>query len=127
MRSTNYPSDLTDAQFARVAPLLPQAKPGGRPRTVNLHDVVNGILYVNKTGCQWRALPSDYPPWSTVYDYFRKWRDDGTWQKVNDALREQVRHKAGRKRSPRAAYLDSQSTKAAGAGGESGFDPAQKV
>src|SRR5437588_11005047 len=111
MRTTNYPSDLTDAQFARLAPLLPAAKPGGRPRKVNLHDVVNAILYVDRTGCQWRALPVDYGPWSTAYDYFRKWRLDGTWQRLNDALREQVRRRAGRKRTPRTAALDSQTAK----------------
>src|SRR5262245_14529844 len=127
MRTTNYPSDLTDAQFARLAPLLPKAKPGGRPRTVNLHDVVDAILYVNRTGCQWRQLPRDYPPWSTAYDYFRKWRAAGVWQRVNDALREQVRRKAGRKRTPKAAALDSQSAKAAGSGGESGYDAGKKV
>jgi putative transposase len=127
MRTTNYPSDLTDAQFARIEPLLPSAKPGGRPRTVNRHDVVNGILYVNRTGCQWRALPKDYPPWSTVYDFFRKWRNDGIWQQLNDTLREKVRQKAGRQRTPKSAYLDSQSAKAASAGGESGYDPGKKI
>ncbi len=105
MRTTNYPSDLTDAQFAVVEPLLPKAKPGGRPRSVNLHDIVDAILYVNRTGGQWRALPKDYGPWSTAYDYFRKWRLDDTWQKVHDALRDRTRTKAGRKRSPRVAYL----------------------
>src|SRR5579864_833080 len=103
MKTTQYPSDLTDKQFARLEPLLPKAKPGGRPRSVNLHDIVDAILYVNRTGCQWRALPSDYPPWSTAYDYFRKWSHDGTWQRINDALRDKVRHRAGRKTSPRAA------------------------
>jgi transposase len=127
MRTTDYPSDLTDGQFARVEPLLPKAKPGGRPRSVNLHDVVNGILYVNRTGCQWRALPKDYPPWSTCYDYFRAWRRAGVWRRVNDALREQVRRKAGRKRTPRVASIDSQSAKAGGSGGESGYDPAKRV
>src|SRR5262245_21388863 len=127
MKSTNYPSDLTDAQFARLEPLLPRAKPGGRPRSVNLHDILNGILYVNRTGCQWRALPKDYPPWSTVYDYFRKWRQDGTWPTINDALREQTRRQAGRRRSPRTASIDSQSVKAGGSGGVTGYDPAKKI
>jgi putative transposase len=127
MRTTDYPSDLTDAQFARLAPLLPRARPGGRPRSVNLHDVVNGILYVNRTGCQWRQLPKDYPPWSTCYDYFRKWRQAGVWQQVNDALRARVRRKAGRKRTPKTAALDSQSAKAGGSGGEVGYDAGKKV
>jgi transposase len=127
MKTTDYPSDLTDAQFARLEPLLPKAKPGGRPREVNLHDVVNGILYVNRAGCQWRMLPADYPPWSTCYDYFRKWRNDGTWQKVNDALRGLVRQKAGKEPTPSAAAIDSQSAKAGGAGGEQGFDAAKRT
>jgi putative transposase len=127
MKTTNYPSDLTEAQFGRIAALLPHAKQGGRPRSVNLHDVVNAILYVNRTGCQWRALPDDYPPWSTAYHYFRLWRRDGTWQRVNDTLRAQVRQRAGRKRSPRTAYIDSQSVKAGGSGGDKGFDAAKKI
>ena len=127
MRTTNYPSDLSDEQFARLEPLLPAARPGGRPRSVNLHDVVDAIFYVNRAGCQWRALPKDYPPWSTAYHYFRAWRKDGTWEKVNDALREQVRTKAGRKPTPRTGYMDSQSAKAGGSGGEVGYDPAKKV
>jgi putative transposase len=127
MRTTNYPSDLTDAQFARLAPLLPAAKPGGRPRSVHLHTVVNAILYVNRTGCQWRQLPKDYGPWSTAYDYFRKWRQAGVWQQLNDALREQVRQKAGRKKTPKTAALDSQSAKAGGSGGETGYDAGKKI
>lgn len=103
MKTTDYPSDLTDAQFARIEPLLPPAKPGGRPREVNLHDLVNGLLYVKRTGCQWRALPKDYPPWSTVYDYFRTWRDEGAWQRIHDALRDQVRRQARRKAKPKSA------------------------
>jgi putative transposase len=127
MKTTNYPSDLTDAQFARIESLLPAAKPGGRPREVNLHNIVNAILYVNRTGCQWRALPKDYGPWSTAYDYFRKWRRDGIWEQINEALREQVRKKAGRRGSPRSAYLDSQAVKSGGAGGETGYDAGKKI
>jgi putative transposase len=127
MKTTDYPSDLTDAQFALIEPLLPVAKTGGRPRTTNLHDVVNAVLYLTRTGCQWRALPKDYPPWSTVSDYFRAWRRDGTWQRVHDALREQVRRQAGRPRTPRTARLDSQSVKAGGSGGPSGFDGGKRI
>ena len=127
MRTTNYPSDLTNEQFGYLEPLLPPAKPGGRPRSVNLHDIVNAILYVNRTGCQWRALPKDYPPWSTAYDYFRKWRHAGLWDQINDRLRDQVRRRAGRKPSPRVAYLDSQSVKAGGSGGETGYDAGKKI
>jgi putative transposase len=122
MKTTDYPSDLTDVQFAHIAPLLPGVKPGARPRSVNLHDIVNAILSVNRTGCQWRALPKDYGPWSTAYDYFRQWRRAGVWQRLNDALRGPVRRTAGQPRTPRTARLDSQSVKAGGSGGASGFD-----
>ena len=111
MGRKRYPSDLTDAQWARLAPLLPSAKPGGRPRTVDLREVVNGIVYRLREGCTWRALPHDLPPWGTVHTYFRTWRRDGTWQRVHDALREQVRVAAGREPTPSAGCLDSQSVK----------------
>ena len=87
-----YPSDLTRTQWKRLKRLLPQAKPGGRPRSVNLREVLNGIFYITRGGCAWRMMPKDLPPWSTCYDYFRKWRNDGTWSRINDALRTQVRH-----------------------------------
>jgi putative transposase len=106
-----YPSDLTDAQWAHLVPLLPPAKPGGHPRTVDLREVVNGILYRLREGCTWRALPHDLPPWGTVHTYFRTWRRDGTWQRVHDTLRTQVRVAAGREPTPSAGCLDSQSVK----------------
>jgi len=97
---TRYPSDLTDEQYALIEPLLPAAKSdaiqGGRPREVDLRQIINGILYTNRTGCQWRSLPRDFGPWSTVYDYYRTWRDDGTWQRIHDKLREKVRRRARR-------------------------------
>src|SRR3954463_7666379 len=86
----SYPTDLTDAQWARIAPLIPPAKPGGRRRSVNIREIVNAILYFVRTGCQWRNIPHDFPPWGTVHYYYRRWRLDGSWQKVHDALREQV-------------------------------------
>ena len=90
MKNTNYPSDLTDEQFARIESLLPKARPGGRHRSVDLHNIVDAILYVTGSSCPWRALPEDYPPWNTAYHYFRRWRDDGTWERVTDALRGHV-------------------------------------
>ena len=97
-----YPSDLTDEQWTVLRPLLPDARPGGRPRTIDLREVLNSLLYLNRSGCQWDMLPHDLLPKSTVYDYFARWRDDGTWQKVMDALRRQARQAAGRDPDPSA-------------------------
>jgi putative transposase len=92
-----YPSDLTYQQFKLIESLIPPAKPGGRPRTTSIFDVINGIMYKVKTGCQWAMLPNDYPPCKTVYDYFRKWAIDGTWQKIHDEIVKIVRKKGVRK------------------------------
>ena len=88
MTRQRYPTDLTDAQWAIIEPLLPAAKPGGRPRSADLREVVNAILYLLRTGCAWRMLPHDFPPWGTVWAYFRRWRDDGTLERLHDALRD---------------------------------------
>ena len=112
-----YPSDLTDEQWALLEPLLPRAKPGGRPRSVDLREVANAMLYLLRTGCPWRSLPHDLPPWGTVWASFRRWRDDGTLDLLHDALRARARTEAGRDPDPSAAILDSQSVKTAEKGG----------
>jgi transposase len=112
-----YPSDLTDAEWVLIAPLIPPAKRGGRKRAVDVREVVNGIFYVLATGCQWRALPKDLPPKSTVHDYLTLWVWDGTLKRLHEALFVQAREQAGKEASPSAAILDSQSVKSAEKGG----------
>jgi putative transposase len=112
-----YPSDLTDAQWALLRPLIPPAEPGGRDRTVEVREVLNGINYLLRTGCAWRYLPHDLPPWGTVHYYFWRWRRDGTWQAIHDTLRTRVRRSVGKEASPSAAIVDSQSVKTTERGG----------
>ena len=113
MKRKPYPSDLSDEQWRLIEPLLPPEKAGGWPREVDLREVLNGIFYLVKDGIAWRYMPHDLPPWGTVHFFYRQWRRDGTWEKILDVLRTRVRHKDGRKKSPSAAIVDSQSVKTA--------------
>jgi transposase len=112
-----YPSDLTDAEWAHVKPLIPPAKRGGNRRHVDVREVVNGLMYVLSTGCQWRAIPKDLPPRSTLHDYFDLWGWDGTLERIHEALYAKCREAAAREASPTAAIIDSQSVKGAEKGG----------
>ncbi len=127
MQTQTYPTDVTDRQWDCIKDDVPQAKTGGRPRTVDIRQVINAILYVLVTGCQWRQLPKDYPKWQTVYSDFRMWRDDGTWQRMHDTLRARVRQQVGRHKHPTAGCLDSQSVKASAHRGERGYDAGKMV
>jgi putative transposase len=126
MERPAYSTDMTDDQWQLIEPLLPPPKPRGRRRTVNVREILNAILYLLRTGCQWRNLPHDFPPRGTVHSYYWRWGRDGVWERVHDALRDQLRRAQGRDKSPSLAIVDSQSVKSTEKGDRAATTPARK-
>ena len=127
MTSTKYPTDLTDAQWDKLLPYLPEPSPIGRPPKWEMRSIINAIFYIVKSGCQWRMLPHQMPPWQTVYSHFRKWKTLGTWVMIHQALHEQIRCDIGKAPSPTVAIIDSQSVKTTELANSRGFDAHKKV
>ncbi|MDP9426960.1 MAG: IS5 family transposase [Actinomycetota bacterium] len=127
MSSKKYSTDLSDAEWSLLKPHLPAPKRRGRPRVHSIREILNAVFYALKSGCQWRMLPKDFPPWKTVFHYFRAWRLDGTWQGLNRAMRRRLREQIGREPEPSAGIVDAQSVKTSGGGEQRGFDGGKKV
>ena len=118
-RRRSYPTDLSDSQWAMLAPMIPEAEPGGRPRKADKREIVEAILYFLRAGCAWRLLPHDFPPWQTVYYYLRRWEREGVWAKVHHCLVMEDREQSGREASPSAAIIDSHTVRTADQKGDS--------